>query len=69
MGLERLDTFNGLHFGAFNARRVSDDPTGDVATNDAVADDATSDTANGEPPQLLHAEDAGAMPYVPDASM
>jgi hypothetical protein len=31
--------------------------------------DATSDTADGAPPQLLHVEDAGAMPYVPDASM
>ena len=47
----------------------NDVAVGDVAGEDVAMHDATSDTADGEPPPLLNAEDAGAMPYVPDASM
>ncbi len=67
--LSKYPSAEGALTAPISGRRVSDDPTGDVATNDADADDATSDTADGEPPQLLHGEDAGAMPYFPDASM
>ena len=42
---------------------------GDVATDDATTDDAASDTGDGEPRRSLTAEDAGAMPCAPNASM
>jgi hypothetical protein len=48
---------------------LNDVAVGDVATDDFAVYDASLDTADGAPPQLLHAEDAGAMPYVSDASM
>ena len=64
-----LTTFNGLHFGAFPCTSGERRSSGDVATNDADAKDATSDIGDGEPPRSLNAEDEGAMPYVPDASM
>jgi hypothetical protein len=48
---------------------LNDVIAGEVATDDATTHDATSDTGDGEHPQLLHAEYAGAMPYAPDASM
>ena len=48
---------------------LNDVAVGDVARDDVTMHDATSDIADGEPPQWLNAEDAGAMPYVPDASM
>ena len=39
----------------------NDVAVGDVATDDVTMHDATSDIADGEPRQLLNAEDAGAI--------
>ena len=64
----RHDTFNGLHVCAYPCAGLTV-IAGDVATDDAATDDAATDTGDGEPPQSLNAEDAGAMPYAPYASM
>ena len=65
----RHDTFNGLHVCAYPCAGLNDVIAGDVATDDAGTDDAATDTGDGEPPQSLNAENAGAMPYAPYASI
>jgi hypothetical protein len=65
----RHDTFNGLHVCAYPCAGLNDVIAGDVATDDAATDDAATDTGDGEPPQSLKADNAGAMPYAPYASI